>query len=225
MRGKTKAHAGNCELPLRTAYCPCQLPLPLQMKGNNDHPRAQPVDGIGQLQPLVAVELVAQPLAHLYLGREDEVRIEELKTHPELITIVRRAYLNELVRAFGAGIGGQVIVELATQQAVEPEILDTVALEFELERQVHVYRLYAPVGHTVVGDAILILQPFRGKEQAGHKAEVYETAQAQVTHQPQVETRLPQRLYALESVRAGERRSIIDAVHREIEAESDTEIV
>lgn len=103
------------------------------MNRNNDHPCAEAVDGVGEGDAGIAEELVAEALAYLDFGGEDEVGVEELETEAKLGAEVYRGYLNELVGALGAGVGCQVIVELATQQGIKAEVFDAVALKLELE--------------------------------------------------------------------------------------------
>lgn len=177
--------------------------LPLQVYRNHDHPRAEAVYGVGEGDAGIAEELVAEALAYLDLGGEDEVGIEELEAQAKLWAEVYRGYFNELVRAFGAGIGRQVIVELATEQGIEAEVFDAVALKLELEGQVHVYALYAAGRDAVGGYAILKGQLLVAEGEAGYEAEVYKAAQLEVAHNAKVKAGLPQGLYALKGIRLG----------------------
>jgi len=191
----------------------------------HDHPGAEAIYGVGEGDAGIAEELVAEALAYLDLGREDEVGVEELEAEAKLGSEVERGDLDELVGALGAGVGCQVIVKLATDEGVEAEVFDAVALKLELEGQVHVYALYGAGRGAVGGYAILKHQLFFAEGEAGHKAEVYKAAQLKVAHNAQVKAGLPQGLYALKGIGLGKRLAIVDLVHGKVEPEGDAEVV
>lgn len=161
------------------------------MQRNNDHAGAEAIDGVGELEGLVAEELVGKTLANLDLRREDKVRIEELEAYAKFHAVIDRLNFKEFICALRAGICCKVVIEFATGQAIETEILHAVALELELEGQVHVDGLNRAIEDTVFRDAVFVPEPFFGKEEAGHKAEIYEAAKAQATHEAEVEPGFP----------------------------------
>ena len=199
--------------------------LPLQVYRDHDHACAERLYGIGELQAVIGVQLVAQSLAQLDLGSKDEVGVEKLEAHAYFIAIVGSAHFQEFIGAVRAGIGSKVVVEFATQQGVKPEVVDTVALELELQRQVHIDGFYAAVGAAVGRVAVVELEIFLGKRQGGYETEIHKAAELQVAHQPQVEAWLPVRLYALEGVCIRKCLGVRYLVHRVIEPEGDAEII
>jgi len=195
------------------------------MNRYHDHPGAEAVYGVGEGDAGIAEELVAEALAYLDLGGEDKVGVEELEAQAKLGAEVERGDFDELVRALGAGVGGQVIVKLATYKGIKPEVFDAVALKFELEGQVHVYALYAAGRGAVGGYAILEGELLVAEGEAGYEAEVYKAAQLEVAHNAQVKARLPQGLHTLKGVCLGKRLAIVDLVYRKVEPEGDAEVV
>src|SRR5690606_4680598 len=79
----------------------------------------------------------------------NEVGVVELEPEPDLIPQVYRLYLQKLIGPPRARIRGQVVVEFPARKPVKTEVADPVALELELERQMHVDGLNRPL-HSAV---------------------------------------------------------------------------
>lgn len=199
--------------------------LPFQVNRNNDHPCAEAVYGVSKGDAGVAEELVAQALAYFNLRGEDKVWVEKLEAQAKLGSEVDGGYFNEFVGALGAGISGQVIVELATDKGVKAEVFNAVALKLELEGQVHVYALNGAGGYAVRRYTILKGEFLFAEGERRHKAEVDKAAQFKVSHEPYVKARLPEGLDALKSIGIGKRLAVVDFVHRKVEPECDAEVV
>ena len=119
---------------------------------------------------------------------------------------------------------GHIVVELDPRHPIKPEIVDAVAFEFQLQRQVYVNGLDIPAD-IFIGLRLVVGQLLFGKGDRGDQAQVHKIAQAQVTHNTQVETRAYARLYAHESIRFGKSPGIFDAVLGKVGTEAQPEII
>ena len=89
--------------------------LSFQVNGDHDCAGVEGLDGFGERQIMVRVELVDEALAQFYFGRENEVGIIKLESYADFVPKINRTYLQKLIGAVRTGICSKVIIEFAAQ--------------------------------------------------------------------------------------------------------------
>jgi len=122
-----------------------------QVDREDDHSGLNLVKYVGKFQVFIPGMDVSKPITDLDLGRENETLEKEVKPDSEFCPVIIALDLDQLLGSFGACIAGHVDVSFDAGQCVHPEIPDSIALKFQLDRERHDHGFngFADIGFSV----------------------------------------------------------------------------